>query len=162
MQADTFSFKIVVAALRRHFWLLARYSIAGLIGTSVQTLSLYTYVTVLGYQGTYLVGAGIAFVLALTLTFTLQKFWTFRDHALHRAKEQFYFYTAVAVVNLTLNLGLLAFAKEVATYAGLDFFSGWYVIAQIAISLCAAAVSFALNFLFTFRHARPSLSESSA
>lgn len=146
-------------AFRKHFWLLFRYGVAGVCGIFVQTAALFTWVTVLGLEESYLLGAFVAFCLALVITFALQKFWTFRDLALHRAHTQFSLYTAVAFLNVVINLGLLAFAKWLAGLAGVDFFAGWYLVAQVTISLFASAISFLLNYFFTFKHARQATGE---
>lgn len=138
-------------AMHRHRWLLTRYAIAGVCGITVQTATLYAWISLLGFQETYLLGALIAFCCALVVTFILQKFWTFRDRSLGGAHTQFLFYTVVAILNLAMNLILLMLAKSVFSALGLDFFKGWYVGAQVGIALGASAVSFLLNFFITFK-----------
>jgi len=147
-------------ALRERFWLLLRYGVAGAFGALVQTSALYVWISILGLESTYLFGAFIGFCLALAVTFLLQKYWTFRDHTTHRAHRQLMSYAMVAVVNVTLNIVLLALAKESFFLAGIDFFHGWYIAVQVVIVGIASGVSFILNYFFTFRRETNAIEET--
>lgn len=139
---------------RARFLFLARYGISGLTGGAIQVLFLYIWVSLLGLKSTYLLGLVLGFICALIATFALQKYWAFRDKEPNRTLNQLLSYSTVAVLGLTLNSVLLAGAKAVLEWFSLDFFDGWYLIAQIAIVGIVAIFNFSMNFLFTFRHSR--------
>jgi putative flippase GtrA len=137
------------------FWFLLRYGIVGAVGGALQTLTLFVWVSTLHLETLYLFGAGVGFCVALTVTFALQKYWTFRDHSRTETRRQFLIYTGIALLNLGLNVLLLHMSKLSLERAGLDFFDTWYVVAQIAIIVFLAAASFAANYLITFRTSPP-------
>jgi len=139
---------------RSRFLFLARYGISGLTGGAIQVISLYIWITLLGFKSTYLLGLILGFVVALIVTFTLQKYWAFRDTVSSRAPHQLFSYSVVAVLGLVLNTVLLTGAKAMFEWFSLDFFHGWYLIAQTVIVCIVALFNFSMNFLFTFRHAR--------
>src|SRR6185436_4502499 len=141
----------LVLALRGRFWLLLRYATAGAFGAFVQTFLLYVWVTLLGFHETYLLGAFFGFCVALIVTFLLQKYWTFRDRTTHRTHRQLFWYSVVALINVAINIGLLALAKEIFFALHIDFFKGWYLVTQAAIVVFASGMSFILNYFFTFR-----------
>lgn len=133
---------------------LVRYGLSGLTGGAIQVLFLYIWVTLLGLESTYLVGLVLGFICALVVTFALQKYWAFRDKEPNRALNQLLSYSAVAVSGLALNALLLTGAEVLFKSLGVDFFHGWYLIAQTVIVCIVAVFNFSMNFLFTFRHAR--------
>lgn len=139
---------------RTHFLFLIRYGISGVTGGVIQVLFLYIWITLLGLEETYLLGLSIGFVLALLATFTLQKYWSFRDSESSHIPNQLFSYSVVAVSGLVLNAGLLAGAKVLFEWFALDFFGGWYLIIQVGIMGVVSVFNFGMNFLFTFRHAR--------
>jgi putative flippase GtrA len=133
------------------FWFLVRYGVVGVLGGVLQTLTLYVWVDMLRLEGQYLVGAVLGFCIALAVTFTLQKYWTFRDRAREETKRQFLIYTTIALINLGLTVGLLHVSKLLLEWAGLDFFRVWYLVAQIVIIVVLAGASFVANYFITFR-----------
>ncbi|MSU73882.1 GtrA family protein [Candidatus Kaiserbacteria bacterium] len=143
-----------LAVYRDRFLFLARVGASGLVGGVIQVLFLFMWVTVLGLEGTYLLGLIFGFIVALVATFTLQKYWAFRDFESNRTSRQLLSYSVVAVSGLALNTALLSGAKILFGWFSLDFFHGWYLIAQIGITGIVAVSNFCLNFFFTFRHAR--------
>jgi putative flippase GtrA len=141
----------LITAIRTKFAFLLRYGTVGLFGAVLQTGVLYVWVSLLGFEETYLLGAVLGFVIALIVSFLLQKFWTFRDRTFTNTHRQLFLYTLVAILNVVLNVALLALAKSLLEHIGVDFFAGWYVLAQIVIVCFASGTSFILNFFFTFR-----------
>jgi putative flippase GtrA len=137
-------------------YFLIRYLVGGLSGAVIQVATLYVWVTLLGFEQEYLAGVVIGFILALIVTFALQKYWTFRDRASDGASRQFVTYGIVALIGLALNAGLLAGARYILERASVDFFHGWYIAAQVIIIIIVSAFNFAANFLITFRRARVS------
>lgn len=133
---------------------LSRYGLSGFAGGLTQTLFLYIWISVFNFRETYALGLGIGFILALLVSFTLQKYWTFRDKAVHRTLNQLMFYSTVAVSGFLLNVGLFVMAKSVFDHLSIEFFEWWYIFVQIGIVGVVSLFNFSMNFLFTFRHAR--------
>ena len=109
------------------------------------------WVSILSLKEWYLLGSVLGFLVALAVTFALQKYWTFRDFTKEHMKRQFFSYTAVAVVSLGLNLLLLHLSKLIVESFDFDFFHTWYLVAQIAIIVLLAGCSFLANYFLTFR-----------
>ena len=142
----------VIQHVRERFDFLIRYALTGALGAFIQTFFLYLWISILGFEETYLLGAVLGFLLALIVSFILQKFWTFRNRPTHhRTHMQLFWYTGVAVLNVLINIVLLATAKEIFFLFGVNFFRGWYVIVQILIVCFASAVSFFANYFITFK-----------
>ena len=141
-------------AHRASLSLLARYGISGITGGAIQTLSLFVWVTLLGLEELYLLGLLFGFIMALIITFVLQKYWAFRDRTSHHVARQLVSYTIVAVSGLVLNAALLVGAKILFEWLSVDFFHGWYLVVQTGIVGVVAVFNFFLNFFFTFRQER--------
>lgn len=135
-------------------WFLMRYGIVGAVGGVLQTLTLYIWVDILQKESHYLWGAVIGFCIALLVTFTLQKYWTFNDRDRTSMHYQFFFYTSIALASLALNLFFLHVSKTVLEALGFDFFRTWYLLAQITSVGVVAAFSFITNYFITFRTTR--------
>ena len=140
-----------------NYWFLFRYGVVGISGGIIQTGTLYAWVELLHLQTYYLLGATIGFCLALMVTFALQKYWTFKDFIHTQIKKQFFMYTSIALINLSLNISLLHLSKLVLEALGLNFFHIWYLIVQVGIIVFLASFSFLSNYFITFKahHPRP-------
>ena len=136
---------------KSNYWFLLRYGIVGVCGGLIQTATLYVWVEIFRLHSYYLLGAVAGFCTALAVTFTLQKYWTFREYSRERAKRQFFFYTLFALTSLGLNVLLLHLSKLVLEALGFDFFDLWYLAAQVCIIGFIAALSFIANYIITFR-----------
>jgi putative flippase GtrA len=136
-------------ALRSNLFL--RYGLVGILGGCIQTAALYMWVETLQGEERYLIGAVLGFCIALLVTFTLQKYWTFRESSAERFVVQFMSYTGIALASLGLNVLVLHTSKNILETLGFDFFEVWYLIAQIVSVGVIAGFSFAANYLFTFR-----------
>ena len=91
----------------------------------------------------YLASAVYAFLVAVTVSFVLQKYWTFGDRGHEQAHMQAGIYLALHVTNLALNTALL--------YAFVTYLHFWYLFSQVVISLLLAIVVFFINRHFIFR-----------
>ena len=134
-----------------NYWFLLRYAVVGVSGGVLQTATLYVWVELLRLQEYYLSGSAIGFCLALMVTFTLQKYWTFKDYEQAMLQRQFTWYTTIALVNLGANVSLLHISRLALEALGLNFFHVWYLMAQIGIIIILAILSFTTNYLITFR-----------
>jgi putative flippase GtrA len=142
------------------FWFLVRYGAVGVVGGVIQTSTLYVWVGVLHLEADYLAGAVVGFCAALLVTFTLQKYWTFRDHGRTEVQRQFILYSGIALFSLGLNILLLHLSKLLLERAGLNFFDTWYLLAQIAVITLLAGMSFIANYFLTFRKNYPAASDT--
>jgi putative flippase GtrA len=132
------------------YWFLIRYGIVGICGGLVQTATLYIWVEALHLEAYYIVGAAVGFCLALAVTFTLQKYWTFEDYVQEHVRRQFIFYTVIALINLGLNILLLHLSKLALETLGFNFFDVWYLIVQVTIIAALSLLSFVSNYFITF------------
>ncbi len=114
------------------FLLIIRYGIAGGIAAFVNVAVLYGCTEYLGFH--YLVSVSIAFLVSFVVSFSLQKYWTFKDHRTEGISRQGRTYFLVSVANYVLNLLLLYVCVEIVHL--------WYVLAQILISGGLACSSF--------------------
>lgn len=120
---------------------LIRYLISG--GTAAASNVVFLFLLV-QYGGMYYVYASVlAFVLSIAVSFTLQKFWTFRDDPLHDMHRQFARYLLVILFGLTLNTILIYFFVEVTAL--------WYVLAQILTTAVIAVINYFFYRHFVFR-----------
>lgn len=129
------------------YGMLIRYGISGASGAVIQIATLAFWVEVVhdGNEGEYQVGIVVGFLLALAVTFLLQKYWTFQDRSRARARRQFAFYTFFALGNLAGNSGLM--------YVLVDQYGFWYLGSNIVTVGFMAILSFMANRFLTFRAA---------
>lgn len=118
-----------------------RYAIAGGVGVVANAATLYVATEFFGLW--YLASAVVAYVVGLIVAFSLQKFWTFHQHA-GNMRLQFTTYTAVSLVNLVLNLSFL--------YVAVELLGLWYFGSQLFVLAIMALLSFLVNRNFTFKH----------
>lgn len=109
-----------------------RFCIAGITGGLVYIATLYgltehTHVW-------YLTSSIIAFILNNCITFTLHKYWVFRDQGGGSAHQQFIYYFVLAVLFLIVNSGLL--------YVLVQYCCLWYLAAQAIVTLILSILSF--------------------
>jgi putative flippase GtrA len=133
------------------YFLLIRYGIIGVFGAFVQVFTLWLWVSVLGLRDQYLWGVVVGFCTALAITFPLQKYWSFRDGAHHKAPRQFFWYTMIALASLFINTFSLSVTKVLLENAQIDFFRIWYLVAETVIVSGVALLSFLTNRAITFK-----------
>ena len=87
----------------------------------------------------YLLAAVVAFLVAATVSFTMQKFFTFSDYTKEKIKQQTALYLGIQIFNLGLNTLLM--------YVGVTLLHIQYIIAQLLISGGMAVYNF-----FVYKH----------
>jgi putative flippase GtrA len=93
----------------------------------------------------YLLSAVLAFLVAFLASFSLQKFFTFRETSTGRtATRQIALYLVLQLAYLGTNAALL--------YAFVEYLRVWYVLAEIIIALGLAVVTFTVSRRFIFVH----------
>ena len=107
----------------------------------VTLLTLYFFTAIVGLW--YVVSSVIGYVAGFGVSFTLQKFWAFRDKSTKKIERQAFFYGLTIVANLILNTyGIYFFVQY------LDFN---YLVAQIIVGLLIACASFFIYRDFIFK-----------
>lgn len=88
----------------------------------------------------------IAFILSFGISFTLQKFWTFRNYNQDKMVGQLSLYILFAFVGLNLN-GLLM-------HILVNGYDIWYILAQLMVNLAIAFFNFLTYKFIIFRSSR--------
>jgi putative flippase GtrA len=129
------------AFLGRRTWKLFRFLIAG--GTAAAAnLALFTlFVHV--WHIYYLYASIAAFVISIIVSFTMQKFWTFRDMPIHDAHMQFARYLVVVMCNLILNTALV--------FVMVEYFDLWSILSQASATVVIAVTGYVGYQRFVFR-----------
>lgn len=121
---------------------LIRYGISGATGAFIQITTDMLAVDVFGAH--YQVGVVVGFCIAVTVSFLLQKYWTFRDGGREHLEIQLISYVLIAIGSLVANVLLM--------YVFVEQFELFYLVAQILTIGIVVGLSFLLNNFITFRH----------
>ena len=87
-----------------------RYGISGVTAATVNLGTLHVATSVFGIW--YLTCSVLGFFMGLGVSFTLQKFWTFRDHGTKHMHKQAATFFVIVVGNLCINTALVWTAVE--------------------------------------------------
>lgn len=85
----------------------------------------------------YIPASIMAYIFSATVSFGLQKFWTFRDHSLEGIHFQAFLFMTLAFSMLALNTALM--------YILVDIFHIWYFLSQVFAIGVTAFTSFMFN-----------------
>lgn len=113
-------------------------------GSASATNLIVYYISYSTFHIHYILASVIAFAISFVVSFTMQKFWTFRDESLSMINSQLTKYFAVALINLVINTILL--------YVLVEFGNVHKLIAQIIVMMLIATVSF---FVYQFAIFKP-------
>jgi putative flippase GtrA len=114
--------------------MIIRYLFSGGIATAVNLAALYFFTEIVGWW--YVYSAVASFLVAFSVGFSLQKFWTFNGDHEQKGRWQLVMYLLLNLFNLGLNaLGL---------YLLVELLGLWYILAQIVMSGLLAVFSFVL------------------
>lgn len=91
----------------------------------------------------YLASSVVAYILAVTLNFTLQKLWVFENLKAGALNKQIIWYSLVSLGYLLANTGLM--------YLGVDIFRLQYLATQAVITFILAGLNYFINRNFIFR-----------
>lgn len=116
---------------------IIRYLISG--GSVMATDLVVLFILTHFFRLWYLLSAVIAFIAAVIVSFTMQKFFTFNDQSRDTIHKQMVFYLSLQVFNLFLNTWLM--------YIGVDLLHFHYLVSQISISALMAISNF-----FIYKH----------
>lgn len=119
---------------------IVRYILSG--GTAAFTNLFILFILVHFLRIHYLLASAVAFSLAIIVSFTLHKFWTFENKDLARAHFQFGMYLITALANLAVNLFLM--------YIFVEWLGFWYLYAQLFAGAMIAVASYFSYQAFVF------------
>lgn len=103
----------------------------------VDLAALYFFTSFCGIW--YIISSSLAFLIAYFVSFSLQKFWTFRDNGREKIRQQMSLYFVVGVINLLLNAA--------GMYLLVDELGVMYLFAQIIVG---AALGFSSFIIYKF------------
>ena len=125
---------------KKHFIRFIKYTLVGFSTFVVDLFLIYFLTDIL--QINYLVSAGIAFVIAVTLNYHYSRKLVF--HETTRELRQGYFnFLAIAILGLILIILLMALLVEV--------FSINYIIARILVACLVGIYNYLTNLLLNFK-----------
>ena len=116
---------------------VVRYLFSGGTATLTNIFFLFIFVHVFGVH--YLLSAVVAFIMAVCVSFMMQKFFTFNDYTKDKVKQQSTLYLGFQVFNLGLN--------TLCMYIAVDLLRIQYILAQISIAVMMAVYNF-----FVYKH----------
>jgi len=120
--------------------ILVRYLIAGFSAAGTNIGLLYIFTDILNIW--YLYSSILSFLIAIWVSFFLQKLWTFGDKKVEGVRGQFLKYMAVAIAGILINtLSMLLLV---------DALHLWYILAQIITGGIIAAINFLMYKFFIF------------
>lgn len=121
---------------------LARFVLSGVTAATVGGVTLFVLTD--GFGVWYLAASIVSFCLATATAFSLQKFWTFREHSMQRMPLQSMQTMSLALLNLALNTALMYVLVEQA--------GAHYLVSQCIVYLMIGAIDFFVYKLVIFRH----------
>ncbi len=119
-----------------------RYIISGGTSATVDLVALYILNSVLYIH--YLLSATIAFSIAFFVSFTLHKFWTFRNHSMENTHRQVFMYLGTSLFGLSLNTFFM--------YLFVDKLHVLVLLAQVFAGIIVASGTFFLSRNFVFKY----------
>jgi dolichol-phosphate mannosyltransferase len=130
-------------ARNSQFKTFVKFCTVGATGTMVNLAVLYT--TVEFFLIHYMIGATLAFVVAVTSNYIFNKFWTFKYEAKKTIDTAYSYgvFVGVSVIGLGINL--------IALYFLVEFFNIWYIFAQILAIIVAMSWNFVGSKTWAFK-----------
>lgn len=120
-----------------------RFMVSGGMATLTQVLSLSIFYKL--FDLNIIISTTLAFLLAFTVSFNLQKFWTFKDFRNSQLYKQLYLYFTVSFINLIVNGFLMHFM--------VNELSLFYIFSQILVSGFIGVYSFLVYKFLIFKQA---------
>lgn len=121
--------------------MFVRYFFSGITSAGFNIGLLYVFTDMVGIW--YLYSSIIAFVLALFLSFVLQKFVVFRDSNVNDVHKQFSKFSIVAVLGVVTNTAII--------FVCVDYLGIWYILSQIIAGFFVMIQNFILYKIFIFK-----------
>jgi len=120
---------------------VVKFIFAGGSAAAIDLIFLYLFHGVFGWG--LIFSTSFAFVLAFLVSFTLQKFWTFRNYNKQKIPLQLVLYLANAFIGLNLNGAFM--------YLLVNSWDVWYMLAQILVSMVIGFYNFFIYKFIVFK-----------
>jgi len=121
---------------------IIKFVIAGCIAGGSDLVFLYIFHGLLHW--TILIATSVAFILSFVVSFTLQKFWTFRDYRQDKMMGQLLMYLLTGFIALNLN----GFFMHLLV----NEFRVWYLLSQFVVNLFLGLSNFLVYKFIIFKH----------
>jgi glycosyltransferase involved in cell wall biosynthesis len=121
-------------------FMILRYFICGITAAAANIFLLYIFTDIFGVW--YLYSSVLAFLIALVVSFVLQKFVVFKDMKTNKLHRQFLKYFIAAVLGVTTN--------TILVFVFVDVLDIWYIFSQIIAGIFVMFQNFILYKLFIF------------
>jgi len=111
---------------------IVKFFIAGVFAGGSDLLFLFIFHGLLNWP--IVPSTSLAFIFSFAVSFTLQKFWTFRNFSQDKAASQFILYILNAIIGLGLNgyfMHILVNRHHI-----------WYLLAQVIVSMAIGVYNF--------------------
>jgi len=133
---------------------VVRYVISGSLAGLTTILVLYILNGFLGWY--YLLSSVLAYLSGFVISFSLQKFWTFRSHG-EATSKQLFMYLGSSLFGLVLNTMLMYIFVE-HLFVSLPVVLKFRVlISEFVVGLLVACVTFFISRNIIFKYKKPSL-----
>src|SRR5680860_178061 len=120
---------------------IIKFIFAGSSAAAVDLIFLYLFHGVLKWG--LVISTSLAFILSFAVSFTLQKFWTFRNYSQKKIPVQLVLYIGNAFIGLNLNGFLMHYS--------VNKMHVWYLFAQILVNLLIGFYNFFIYKFIVFR-----------
>jgi len=118
-----------------------KFALVGVVNTLINLVVLYVLTDF--FKIYYLTSAILAFLVAVTNSFFLNKIWTFKENIRDKAVKKYSKFFVVSLIALLVNLTFL--------YIFTDVFHVYYLLSQIIAIGISLWVNFLGNKLWTFK-----------
>lgn len=120
---------------------ICKFLIAGGLSTSAHLITLFLLHEFLAIN--LVLASSLAFCLAFLVSFSLQKYWTFRNYSRKKLIKQLFIYLIIAIISLNINaFGIYYLVNELHI---------WYLLAQVFVSLTVSVFNFFSYKLLVFK-----------
>ena len=120
---------------------VVKFFFAGSSAAAVDLLFLFLFYGL--FHWNLVLSTSLAFLLSFIVSFTLQKFWTFRNYSQKKMPIQFVLYIVNAFVGLNLNGFLM--------HLLVNKFGVWYLLAQIVVNISIGVYNFFIYKFIVFK-----------
>lgn len=120
---------------------IVKFIIAGSFSSGTDLVVLFLMYDLLKMEIVF--STSVAFIMSFVISFTLQKFWTFRNKSQERLTRQFFLYMLTAFFGLNINAA--------GMHMLVNGFNIWYILAQVIVNLFLGFINFIIYKFIIFR-----------
>ena len=121
---------------------MIKFAIVGSIGAVINLSILYCLTELFNFY--YIFSEIVAFTVAVTNNYILNKLWTFKRKLEEEFILKYFEYVFINLISLALNLCLL--------FTLVESFEVWYLYAEVVATGCGFLINFSGNKFWTFRY----------